>query len=201
MGNHEKAPIKDGATKGRNRNRKYEEDREHESRQDKAIQNSRGRRPGGAAQSSEARDRRPSSRGSIGSRASSRLSTVSGTPQRQARYFENEIRRQQTHLRRLYAAAEWIRTSGNESERVEIEAQIHDVEYYIEDLKDQLDDLKIQSRKAQSLRDSSDDDFNDSFSRDPPHRRGEMSKGSPSLGSARSRPSSRHSFQNYISND
>ena len=212
MGNHEKAPIKDGATKGRNRNRKYEEDREHESRQDKAIQNSRGRRPGGAAQSSaaevryrkapiKARDRRPSSRGSIGSRASSRLSTVSGTPQRQARYFENEIRRQQTHLRRLYAAAEWIRTSGNESERVEIEAQIHDVEYYIEDLKDQLDDLKIQSRKAQSLRDSSDDDFNDSFSRDPPHRRGEMSKGSPSIGSARSRPSSRHSFQNYISND
>ena len=212
MGNHEKAPIKDGATKGRNRNRKYEEDREHESRQDKAIQNSRGRRPGGAAQSSaaevryrkvpiKARDRRPSLRGSIGSRASSRLSTVSGTPQRQARYFENEIRRQQTHLRRLYAAAEWIRTSGNESERVEIEAQIHDVEYYIEDLKDQLDDLKIQSRKAQSLRDSSDDDFNDSFSRDPPHRRGEMSKGSPSIGSARSRPSSRHSFQNYISND
>ena len=125
---------------------------------------------------------------------------MSGTPQRQARYFENEIRRQQTHLRRLYAAAEWIRTSGNESERVEV-AQIHDVEYYIEDLKDQLDDLKIQSRKAQSLRDSSDDDFNDSFGRDPPHRRGEMSKGSPSIGSARSRPSSRHSFQNYISND
>ena len=50
-------------------------------------------------------------------------------------------RRQQTHLQ-LYAAAEWIRTSGNESERVEIEAQIHDVEYYIEDLEDQLDDLK-----------------------------------------------------------
>jgi hypothetical protein len=126
---------------------------------------------------------------------------VSGTPQRQARYFENEIRRQQTHLRRLYAAAEWIRTSGNESERVEIEAQIHDVEYYIEDLEDQLDDLKIQSRKAQSLRNSSDDDANDSFSRDPPRRRGKMSKRSPSPGTARSRPSSRHSFQNYISND
>ena len=51
MGKHEKASIKDGATKGRNRNRKYEEDREHESRQDKDIQNRRGRRPGGAAQS------------------------------------------------------------------------------------------------------------------------------------------------------
>ena len=56
---------------------------------------------------------RPSSLSSIGDRASSRLSTVSGTPQRQARYFENEIRRQQTHLRRLYAATEWITTSAN----------------------------------------------------------------------------------------
>ena len=93
---------------------------------------------------------RPSSLSSIGSRASSRLSTVSGTPQRQARYFENEIRRQQTHLRRLYAAAEWITTSANSVERTEIEAQINDVEYYIEDLEDQLEDLKQQSRTSSS---------------------------------------------------
>ena len=48
MEKHEKASIKDGATKTSNRNRKYEEEREHESRQDKDIQNRR-RRSGGAA--------------------------------------------------------------------------------------------------------------------------------------------------------
>ena len=51
--NMKRRPIKDGATKTSNRNRKYEEEREHESRQNKAP--------------IKASDRRSSSRGSIGS--------------------------------------------------------------------------------------------------------------------------------------
>ena len=144
---------------------------------------------------------RPSSRSSSGSRASSRLSTVSGTPQRQARYFENEIRRQQTHLRRLYAAAEWITTSANSVERTEIEAQISDVEYYIEDLEDHLNELREQSETSSSSKIiDSGDKFDDYGSREKRIRNGKKERRVQIQGSQQ-RPSSRHSFQSYISSD
>ena len=139
---------------------------------------------------------RPSSRGS------SRMSTITGSPRRQALYFENEIRRQQTHLRRLYAAAEWITSDAPEDrrERDDIENQIQDVLYYIDDLEDQLQDLK------QALQENSSDGGSSRKSRNDRRPRVAINIGdcgdADDRGKDTSRSSSsRHSFQHYISFD
>ena len=117
------------------------------------------------------------------------MSTVSGSPRRQALYFENEIRRQKTHLRRLVAAADWITSDaiGDRRERDDIEAQIEDVQYYIDELEDQLEDLNLEQEGSVE---------GGSGRRDQKLRYDDQERNREN--ESRGRPSSRHSFQNYM---
>jgi serine/threonine protein kinase len=157
------------------------------TRAERGHREDKSERFGGKEKSSRAKS--STSRRETKSRPSSRMSTVSGSPRRQALYFENEIRRQKTHLRRLVAAADWITSDaiGDRRERDDIEAQIEDVQYYIDELEDQLEDLNLEQEGSVE---------GESGRRDQKLRYDDQERNREN--ESRGRPSSRHSFQNYM---